>query len=151
MKINIYSKKSYKPETIEREKRVERLENKSNTLISDLFSSLTAILESISSEHGHYSNALFNKDASIEAYWKRCGFKDEKSRGSLPPDLDILRFQFRDTVSYQIKCDMPLDSIYRLNDSACKEENSPVELYNYSPKVFKVFTDHVLPMHVPGS
>lgn len=138
---------SFKPEIIEKQKRLETKNRSSNLLLKDVLSSLTSIL-SANEANDHLLKAQYGVDVNIKSYWKRCGFEAERPRGAVNPDQDVIRFQFDDIASFQIKCDKPLKPIYNLNDSACSEPKIPDYIYN--PSVFKIFADHLLPMQVPG-
>lgn len=137
---------TYMPEVLEKRAQNERDLKFSNLLIRDILNFATSAL-STSDSNSHLINAQYACDVNIKSYWKRCGFKDEKPRGAVSPDPDVIRFQFDDIASYQIKSDKPLRPLFKLNDPECKKE---VPKYVYCPSVFKLFADHILPMQVPG-
>jgi hypothetical protein len=110
--LNLVHKDSYKPESIEREKHVERVHKKSNQLIKNVFDSLTSVLAAATTaKNEHLLNAQYGTNVDIKSYWKRAGYGQEKPRGAVHPDPDNLRYQFNDVASYQIKCHNPLKPV----------------------------------------
>lgn len=139
---------SFNPDIYQMEKRHSQIEKSSNQLIQKLFFMLTTVLRS-QNENRYLDEAKYGQNVDIRAYWKRCGFKNVTPRGAIAPDVDIIRFQFEDKAAFQIKCDMPLKPILDLKDV----ENLDISVpnYAYSPSVFKIFANHILPMQTPGS
>lgn len=141
---------SYEPEGYRREKNLNLKIKKSDHLIRDILNSMTLTLASVDSNK-HLIDAQYGNDVAIKAYWKRCGYKEQRPRGTLATDNDVIRYQYDDIATYQIKCDRPLKPLYKLNSNAV---NIPIESkvpeYIYNPSNFKIFADHVLPMQVPG-
>lgn len=101
---------SYKPEVIEKEKKVEKIHKTSNLLLKDVLNSISSILSSEETNE-HLLKAQYGVDVNIKSYWKRCGFESQKPRGAVLPDPDVIRFQFDDIASYQIKCNKPLKPV----------------------------------------
>ena len=104
-------------------------------------------------------NAQYGTNVAVKAYWKRCGFGPQKPKGLDFDDKDSIKFQFDDVASYQIKCDMPLAPIFALENEACSiaKETKPDSVETcvdekeaFNPASFKIFSDHTLPMQVPG-
>ena len=101
---------SYVPEVLEKEKRLNSIVENSDTLIKDIFNTISSNLAA-TGEHSHLMNAQYGSNVDIKSYWKRCGFKEQSPRGAVHPDPDTIRFQFEDVATYQIKCDMPLKAV----------------------------------------
>jgi hypothetical protein len=104
------SKDAFKLETLEKEQRVEAAYEKSNLLIKDIFNTITSMLAAQKS-NDHLVNAYYGSNVNIISYWKRCGFKEHSPRGATWPDPDVIRFQFDDVASYQIKSEKPLKPV----------------------------------------
>lgn len=138
---------SYRPESIETEKRNSQIEESSNQLIQKLFTSLSAALGS-RDENKHLNEAQYGENVDIRAYWKRCGFKEANPRGAVYPDNDVIRFQFEDKAAFQIKCSMPLKPVYSLKEAA--QLDFSIAKQGYAPSVYKIFANHILPMQTPG-
>lgn len=139
---------AYRPKVLEREKNEGKAILSSNSLIKDILDRITSIL-SIESSGSYLLNAQYATDVSIKAYWKRCGYEEQKPRGATNPDSDVIRFQFDDIAAYQIKTDKPLRPIFRLDQDECTKENV-ISTCSFNPSTYKVFADHTLPMQVPG-
>jgi len=101
---------SYKPDVLENEKLANEKEKHSNKLIQNIFEKITSIL-SINNSNEHLFNAQYGNNVNVKSYWKRCGFEEQSPRGAVHPDPDVIRFQFQDTATYQIKCDKPLKPV----------------------------------------
>jgi hypothetical protein len=104
-------KDAYKLEVLEKEQRIESAHEKSNMLIKDIMNVITSMLATQKSSE-HLVNAYYDSNVNIMSYWKRCGFKEHSPRGAVWPDRDVIRFQFEDVASYQIKSDKPLKPVY---------------------------------------
>ncbi|CAF0943793.1 unnamed protein product [Brachionus calyciflorus] len=135
---------TFRPECIEKQKKLDRDVAFSNLLIRDIFNFISSVL---SSQNSNLINAQYGFDVNIKSYWKRCGFKEERPRGAVYPDTDVIRFQFDDIASYQIKMDKPLKPLFKLTDEQCKIK---IDDHIYNPSVYKLFSDHILPMQIPG-
>jgi hypothetical protein len=102
----------YQAKSVQFEENLECLKEKNNSLTNDIFNTISTYLVSIdSAKYSHLCNAQYGRNVPIEAYWKRCGYKETKARGCVPPDDDVVRFQYRDKALYQIKTDMPLKPV----------------------------------------
>ena len=101
---------AYKSDILEKEKLLNEREKHSNKLIQNIFENITTIL-STNNSNEHLFNAQYGNNVNIKSYWKRCGFKEQNPRGAVQPDPDVIRFQFEDTATYQIKCEKPLKPV----------------------------------------
>jgi hypothetical protein len=116
--ININKKKYIKenysdlkhPSIRENEIKNENNLEDSNSLIKDILDSITTLL-SVHIPDSHLSSALYGNNVNIKAYWKRCGYKNHSLRGCVNPDNDVIRFQFDDIATYQIKTNKPLKPV----------------------------------------
>jgi hypothetical protein len=98
---------AYKPDVIEKENLEKQKYDKSNTMIKNILNTCTSILATNESNK-HLLNAQYGSNVNIKAYWKRCGFEGQSPRGAEKINKDVIKFQYDDVASYQIKCDMPL-------------------------------------------
>jgi hypothetical protein len=101
----------YKPKSIRFEENLQAVKERNNLLVNDMFNGISAYLASSHDTHSHLRNAQYARNVNIEAYWKRCGYKETHARGCVPPDDDCVRYQYRDKALYQIKTDMPLKPV----------------------------------------
>lgn len=138
-------KENYTPRSIQFKNELKNLTKKNQELSNDILNSIISIL---ASQNETLRNAHYGQNVSVQGYWMRCGYKETKARGAVYPDPDTIRFQFNDKALYQVKTDLPLRPLFRIDDS--KYEKLEVPQHNYAPKVFKTFADHTLPMQVPG-
>ena len=138
---------TYKSSELMRDEENKRELKQSNLIIKSMLDSVTAIL-SAQSSHAHLLHAQYGTNVDIRGYWKRCGFKRAKARGGLYPDPDTIRFQFEDIAAYQIKCEHPLQPMYKLESAECTKPQVAKCVFN--PTVMKLFAEHILPMQVPG-
>jgi hypothetical protein len=102
-------KDSYKPDSIKFEETLKSIKEKNNLLTNNIFNAISAYLAGTQQEkYSHFNGAQYGRNVNIEAYWKRCGYKETNARGCIKPDDDTIRYQFKDKALYQIKTDMPL-------------------------------------------
>jgi hypothetical protein len=102
---------TYVPKVQQLEKSRNDILTNSNILIHEIINTISTIL-CASKTFEHLSNAQYSNDVDIKAFWKRCGFIQQKPRGAVYPDNDVIRFQFDDKASYQIKTDKPLKPVF---------------------------------------
>jgi hypothetical protein len=147
---------TYRPESLEEEKAQKNQLEATNAMIKIIMNTCATALASQES-NSHLVNAQYATNANIRGFWKRCGFKEQAPRGLDKMTNDIIGFQYEDVAAYQIKCDMPLSPMYNLNSSESlvedSSENKPVYCSTktaFNPVVYKIHTDHILPMQTPG-
>ena len=126
----------FRPDSVEREKLLAKKHELSNQLIKNLMDSLSSSLASRSVDDNddggftHLQNAQYGYDVDVKGYWKRCGFKSQKPRTS----SDVIRFQFEDVATFQLKTDRPLRPVtsYILSLFFFIEFNSSFNFFDFN-------------------
>ncbi len=98
----------------------------SNHLLRGVLNTVSTGLGSVEA-FGHLRKAQYANDVDIKAYWKRCGYEEQRPRGAIGIDSDTIRYQFEDVATFQIKCDMPLKpvSAFFFNFETLQRHNQP--------------------------
>ena len=101
---------AYKPVTEMNYRTLKRKVKASDNLLRDILNSVATNLAAMGGCE-HLESAQYGNDVAIKAYWKRCGYEEQKPRGAFGIDSDTISYQYDDVATYQIKCDRPLKPV----------------------------------------